>query len=325
MNVLLVGYGKMGSLICQSLLKMPAVESLSVMDIRIGRVYEESGVRFLGEMSDGDIARYDAAFVATPGATHFSVTERLIRCGVRNIFVEKPAVVTMEELRRARAIRGDCRIAVGYILRQSRPAGLLRDTLRDLESRGYRMDHGSVVYEKYLPSCAEARARTDAGVLDEAVHIWDMIFNYWGLGPRGHALTQRHVAFDPERPDRPITASLTYQLHFEQYSAPLRVDSSFLAEKRRRVFTFVYRHPAGNIRSAELSFDGPEQEDRLQVTDGEGRVLQTSRAPSLVKLDRQMKQVLHFFQTGDRQELAVLDDEQVVIELLQEAECGLKK
>lgn len=319
MKILQIGYGEMGKFICRALKNNKMISKLVVSDSKIQQPYEKDGVRFVGDIKGFDISEFDCAFVCTPATTHYQIAEMLLDAGCKNIYMEKPAVMNMEEYNKISKMKDDCKIVSGYILRQSEPIFAMKCIINKMLAEGFRMELCSVTYQKNLPNSMNERAQGDIGVFEEIVHIWDLLFNYLEFKLGECEMLDRLLENDPDRADRIIYAQLSYYLRFPDFNALLRLTSSFKAEEKKREFFFTYKDGNGNRRHIFLSFDNKTGSDWLIVTEANGHILYKEEYRSMAKLDHEMAEVLNYFKTGEQYNLSLFEDSLTVIELLNEA------
>ncbi len=317
MKVIQFGYGKMGQFICRELKKNDNVTEISVYDRIFDNSFVEDGVKFLSEFDEKDISSYDCAFIATPADSHCEVIEKLINNGMKKIFVEKPAVLNNREYEIIDNIRDGCTIAIGYILRQSKPIIAMKNMLSDLTAEGYYPKKIDIVYQKFLPSYLEARAQGDFGVFEETVHVWDLLLNFLGLNKYDVSLENKNLEQDPERKNRTIFAKLNYSLKSKENTVSLDILSSFKAEKRKREFMFEFVNLKGNKRNVFVSFDTPEEYDYIKITDENGNELYSDKCSSNLKLEYQMNEVFRYFKTGEKGNLALFEESKIINDMLE--------
>lgn len=319
MKVLQIGYGKMGQFISNALKNCSMISKLVVSDLKFSEPFEEYGVRFIGDFNNYDISSFDCAFVSTTAITHCEVVEMLIKAGIKNIYIEKPAVMNKAEFDRINRIKGDCKIVTGYILRQSEPMFALKCIIDKMILDNYQMELCSVTYQKYLPNFAEERAKDDIGVFEEIVHIWDLLFNYLEFNLAKCEILDTILESDPDRNERKIYAKLSYYLRFKNSNALLRLTASFRADEKRREFFFTFKNEKGDRRHIYLSFDNEDGLDWLIVTEANGKTLYKEAYTSLEKLDHQVEEVINYFRTGKQYNLSLLEESATVLDLLREA------
>lgn len=323
MKVLLAGYGKMGQFIFRELKKSEYADEIAICDIKFEKNYEEDGIRYYRSLAETDIPYFDCIFVATPANTHCEVLEDLITRGAKNIYVEKPAVVNTEEFNRIAAIKGDCRIVSGYILRQTECMSSLRNIMSGLYDDGFRLEVCSVTYQKFLPVSHEERAKNDIGVFEEIVHVWDLIFNYFGLRCADIVHFCSRLETDREKEGRFIFADLSYLLHSEDCNALVHITSSFKAVSKKREFQFFFKDCDGNRRNVFLSFDNADNTDRVCVTDAHDTTIYRGEYPALTKLEQQTREVFRYFETGTRKNLALFEESETINSLIERVGISL--
>lgn len=295
MNILLVGAGKMGGLICRELEQLPDIEHLYICDIAFEEDRIEGRKILFRDIENVRNSTIDVAFIASTANTHYEILRILISMGIRNIFVEKPAVMTISEYEGIMAIASDCHIVTGYILRHADSVRKTKNVIDQVLADGYHLESCDVCYEKYLPVTAEPRAMTDIGVFEETPHIWDLLFNYLGLAKADRwEPTTTVVRYEDAKPDRAVEAVLGYQFFFGCHTANLRINSSFLSAQRHRRFHFVYTNGESR-REISLELDNENCCDILRVSDENGDSLHADSFPSLTKLRNEILTALSYF------------------------------
>jgi len=318
MKVLLIGYGKMGTYILSALKKINAVTDICVCDSKFSLPFNEDGITFIPSIKDIDISAFNCAFIATPVKTHFEITSDLISKGMRNIYVEKPVVNTLEDYYNLISLGKGCRLVTGYILRQSLAANAMRDLIRDMRREGYRMKSCDVIYQKYLPTGSEERTLSDFGVDDDLVHVLDLMFIYLGYRDEQPRLTKNHIKRDDVRPERVLETDLVYSLSGDKQESLISISLSFLAIEKKREFHFCFINKNGEERIADLSFDNSDGMDRLVVSSNNGSTIIHKENPSCEKLDLQMQQVFEYFNTGELKDIAPVEESKYLLELMEQ-------
>jgi len=318
MKVLLIGYGKMGTYILSALKKIDAVTDICVCDSKFSMSFNEDGICFISSIEDIDISAFYCAFIATPVKTHFEITTDLISKGMKNIFVEKPVVNSLDDYYSLVSLGKDCRLVTGYILRQSLAANAMRDMIRDMRDEGYRMKSCDIVYQKYLPTGSEERTLSDFGVDDDLVHVLDLMFIYFGFGKEQPRLIENHVKRDDTRPERVLETDLIYALSGDKQESLISISLSFLALEKKREFRFCFINAKGEERIADLSFDNSDGMDRLVVSSNNAEAIILKENPSWEKLDHQMQQVFLYFCSGELKDVAPVEESKYLLELMEQ-------
>ena len=336
MKVLQIGYGKMGTYICNTLKQNDDVTEIVVYDKKFEQEEVQEGkVKFINKSELVGYDNIDCAFVATPVVTHYEIIQTLLDRGICRIYVEKPALVSEREHRHIARKKGGPEIICGYILRQSEPMFALKRIVDTMFKEGYKMDLCSVVYQKNLPAGSEPRTLTDIGVFEEIVHVWDLLFNYLQFSQADSKILENIQEVDPGRDDRIIYANFLYQLNFKgktdvipkPFTSIVNITSSFRAKEQKREFYFHFRDDDGNRRHVYLSFDNADGYDHLIVNDATGKVLYHEEYPSLEKLQNQTNKVINYFKSGYIDDLATIVDSEYVtdgMELLALADKVIK-
>lgn len=307
----------MGQLICNALKESPMVAELTVCDPKFPEAFCEDEVQYLPSSQDLYIPSFHSIFVATPAEMHYKHLTDLIQRGAKNIYVEKPAVTSLDQYEHLKSIAGNCRIVIGYILRQSETAIALRQYLQQAEEEGFYPTLCNVTYQKYMPFHSDERAKTDLGVDEELVHVYDMVFNYFGFKKAETIHVCNRIEYDSEREDRIIRARHSYLMDFHEHYVMVNIKSSFRSKDQCREFFFTLSNDKGARRTIRLSFDTPGYIDKLRITSQTGEDVFRLDYPSLQKLNHQMNEVLDYFGNGNIQHLANLDDSKTVITHMQ--------
>lgn len=309
----------MGKLIIRELEQLPELGMLYVCDIAFDKDYEEEGKVFFRNINKIKELHVDAAFVAATASAHFDILKTLISFGISNIFVEKPAVLTLEEYRQIMAISDDCRIGTGYILRHADAVTSLKKLIDGISAEGFLLDICKVDYGKYLPVTAEERAWTDLGIFEETPHIWDLLFNYLGLrNADSIAVSCKEVNYEDVKPDRAIDARFIYSLCFAGVNATIDIHSSFMSIERKRCFEFVYTRN-DECRRITTNLDCPENKDVLVMKDENDNVIFNKEYPSLTKLRNEIAACMEFFATGYNANIALFETEDIVLDMYNQA------
>lgn len=333
--IILVGYGKMGRLIFRELQKVvnfdrcyicdPAFPDNCRQDGKIIYIHSLNTLTPSSSLSSSFSsppplgAGGASAFIASTAHTHHSVLRSLIALGVKNIFVEKPAVMTVEEYDDIMSIASDCRICTGYILRHSECVQRIPTIIEEQVAQGFCPHYCTVEYSKYLPVDAEPRAQHDIGVFEELPHVWDLIFNYIQRTPLDY-FRETYAKFfaDPHKADRCIEAVLEYEGSVAGHPVTVALHSSFRSPQRHRQFHFHFMKTTASgaeHRQLLIDLDRPDNTDGLQLMLGE-EILCSETYQSLAKLGNELSAAAHYFLTGDTGHLALFKDELTLIRLL---------
>ncbi len=307
-NLLLLGFGKMGHLTFKHLRKTQKVDHFHIVEPNVERWITDENVTFYKDIADIPAApKMDCAFIITPAVTHFDMMSRVISLGVKNIFVEKPAVCTTEELQAVQALGHDCKIVVGYILRQSDTMCDLSRLFNDMQKEGYSLKNVDVLYVKDANECG--RFRTDIGVLDEAFHVWDILFNCLNLKEADKISSgPNEFKQDTVYPDKYVRAKMKYSLSFGGKQTDISMISSFESPMKKRNFIFRFVHEQKPAKSIVLSFDKANRFDQISVLDNAGHILYTKKSFALKKLKKQIDSIFEYFVSGQKGVLHELQD-----------------
>ncbi len=307
-NLLLVGFGKMGRLTFEHLRKAQKAEHIYIVEPDADRWIIDDNVIFYKDILELPVSKkMDCAFIITPAVTHFEIMKHVISMGIKNIFVEKPAVCSAEELQSIQMLGRDCKIVVGYILRQSGTINDLTNLLSDMQKEGYVLKDINVLYVK--DANEEGRLRTDIGVLDEAFHAWDILFNCLNL----KRVTK--ISSGPNRfkqdciyPDKYIQGKMTYSLLSGNKQTEISMLSSFESPVKKRDFLFRFTHERKAEKKVLLSFDNPDGFDRISVWDNAERPVFFKQYFALEKLKKQIDAVFTYFSSSQKGILHILSD-----------------
>lgn len=307
----------MGRLLLSQLEQLPELGMLYVCDITFEEDRKEEGQEYFRSIERAKDLPIDVAFIAATACAHFGLIKTLIGFGIKNIFVEKPAVLSIEEYNQIMAISKDCRIATGYILRHADSINALKSLLEETKGEGFRMESCKVNYEKYLPVTAEARAMTDLGIFDEMPHIWDLLFNYFDFKAADISLCSSEVQYEEEKKDRAVVGTFVYDLSISEDKTVVNIHSSFLSSERKRRFEFVYVK-GDERRIIAVDLDSPENKDYLTIEGGEGNILLSNEYPSLTKVRNEVNAAMEYFLTSSNPHIALFNTENVVLNLYNE-------
>ncbi len=311
-NVLLIGMGKMGKLTFRHLCAVKELKHFHIVDTNTAERFEADNVTFYSDINQvpRDI-KMDYAFILTPGRTHFEMMRQAINLGIKNIFVEKPAVCTPKEMQEIKKIGRDCKIVVGYILRQSGIMNGLKIISNKLRKTGYDLKQINVTYVKDIRG--EARNKTDMGVFDEAYHIWDTVFNCLGL-KSADKIVYKSGKFeeDPVLSGRAEFADIRYTLHFGKKKTDVTIVSSFKSPIKKREFEFQYVHSSGATKRVVFEFDGEDGFDRVQVINDKNKIEYQNKSPSLEKLAKQIDCIMRYFNTDDKGNLHTVNESELL-------------
>ncbi len=299
-NLLLVGFGKMGRLTFEHLKKAQKAEHIHIVEPNVERWIQDDNVTFYRDISEIPATKkMDCAFIITPAVTHFKIMKRVISSGIKNIFVEKPAVCSGEELQAVHTLGRDCKIVVGYILRQSGTIKDLSALFDDMQKEGYYLKNVDIVYVK--DANESGRLRTDIGILDEAFHAWDILFNRLNL-KQADKISSGPNEFkqDSVYPDKYIQGKMIYSLFSDNKQTDMSMFSSFESPEKKRDFVFRFVHETKPEKKIVLSFDNADGFDRISVLDNVGGVVFAKKYFALEKLKKQIDAIFNYFSSGQK-------------------------
>ena len=93
MKVALVGYGRWGKNIYNTLNNSTRVDEILICDPALNKTNLKEEINFNEILRNKKI---EAVFVATPATTHFEITKKLLEAN-KNVFCEKPLCFSTEE------------------------------------------------------------------------------------------------------------------------------------------------------------------------------------------------------------------------------------
>jgi predicted dehydrogenase len=225
-----IGVGTRGTTLLRTALELPGTQVVAVCDDEprhqlrgLGIVERASGLRPEGYDRFAQVcerADVDAVLVALPCDLHAEVYRAAIRAG-KHLYAEKPLGLTSGEcatLIDEAALAPDLAVHVGY-QRRSNPRycegiGLIqRGDLGPLVagSAAWLSSNGPMNGHRNWLS---QRARSGDWMLEQAVHIWDVL-NWMAGGPPVRAFGQgRRDVFAVSQPGRDVTDHYTAQLEW---------------------------------------------------------------------------------------------------------------
>lgn len=299
-NVLCVGFGKMGQWTYNCLKKVPAIDHIFVVEPKGDLPPSSDKTTFQQDFEY--LPKIDYAFVITPTVTHYDVLKKVLQLGVKKIFIEKPALKTEEEFQAIKPLVKDAKIAVGYILRQSKALSDLKEMITREEQNGYTLKKCHVAYMKDKTN--DPRSKNDFGIYEEVYHVWDVLFNYLNLKDKagGITLKRRNIEADKTRPERHIAENIHYTVLCNGHETDISIVSSFKNKSRKRIFSFVMEQPEKAVKKLVLSFDGADGLDRVKTFEGD-KLIEEHTYPANEKLMNQIKALCHYFETGEQSNL----------------------
>lgn len=310
-KTLQIGFGKMGKYIYNVLRQSDQVSEICVCDIAFEKEYTEGNTCFVKSIDEMDLSDFDCAFIVSPATTHFDYLVRLLNAGIKNIYVEKPIVITESEYDIVDSMRKDAKIATGYILRQS---SALEDALKfskELFDEEFVVDFSAIRYQKPYSSIEAERAESDLGIFEELVHIYDLLFVFdtIGYGDVSFNLIDYHFERDPKNKDRFISANLNYECDFGYKKTFVQIMSSFKADYKKRVLFATGSNRNGELGHLYVSFDSEDGKDRAYLfSDDRGQIF-FKESDSTDKLYIEIDKVFKYFDTGDPSNLEIFEND----------------
>lgn len=250
LRVALFGAGRWGRTLARSLVAMPEVSLVCVVDPDVearerARAFGAEVTDLAGRaLCDPSI---DAVFVATPPATHAPLVEAALAAG-KHVFVEKPLCLSMAEGRRIERAAGQAgrAVLVGHLMLYHPAVAKLRELVRD----------GILGRLRYLYA-----TRVNLGTVRTTESVW------WSLAPHDVSMVLALVGEPPERVSARGVAFLQPGIEdvvFAQLEFPSGVVAhlhvSWLEPHKRRELTIV-----GSRRAA--TFDDMQPSDKVRVFD----------------------------------------------------------
>lgn len=126
MNLLVIGAGLMGKTHLEMYSKIAEIGSIGVFDIdeskRIEITSKLSDVQFENNLIEALYHKPNIVSICTPPYTHFELLREIINNGIKNILVEKPMLLTLEEAECLENIMpNDIRLMIGMVERFNPP------------------------------------------------------------------------------------------------------------------------------------------------------------------------------------------------------------
>lgn len=298
-NALCVGFGKMGQWTYDCLKEVKGIDHIYVVDPKADFPPSTNKTTFLKDYNS--LPPIDFAFIITPTVTHHAVLKKTLQMGIKKIFIEKPALKTEEEFADIAPLVKDSKIAVGYILRQSKALADLKKQLTSHQKEGYRLTDCHVAYMKDKTN--DPRSKNDFGIYEEVYHVWDLLFNYLELSKADKMhVSRRNVETDLTRPERHIAENIHYRLAFGDYTTNVSIVSSFKAPNRKRIFSFVLENEQKQLKKLVLSFDEADGFDKIKLFQND-KLEWSAQYPAKEKLKNQIQSLCHYFETGEQTNL----------------------
>ncbi len=299
-DILIIGLGKMGKLTYRHLCAVEELKHFHIVDRNAEERFEADNVTFYSSMDElPRDKKIDYAFVLTPAVTHYDMMRQAIDLGIRNIFVEKPAVCTQKELDDINKLRKDCKIAVGYILRQSGIMKNLKIIFNKMQKQGFDLKKAEITYVK--DKRGSVRNLMDIGIFEEVYHIWDMLFNCLNLKKADRTIYgPNKFEEDPLRAGRIEAGDIRYTLYFGEKRTDVAITSSFKNPVRKREFEFQFANAEGMTKKVILNFDTEDGYDKVVVLNAKGVVEYQAKEKALEKLSKQIRNIFQYFHSGNR-------------------------
>jgi|GEM_PF-184844 len=238
----LIGAGNRGLNLARTLLELDGIDLVAVADveerhgeracavIRKGRGVEPIGFATADALLESSADRLDGVIVALPCDLHVPVALKALRSG-RSVYLEKPLAPTLEEcdaLIAESRKRPDLAVHVGFqrrshpryreakiVLERGELGRLLAARGAWISSNGPLNGHGGWLGQ---------RARSGDWMVEQAVHVWDVVHWFKGCPPsRAFGVGWRDL-FAATRPERDVT---------DEYTAILEWADGFRLEFRQ--------------------------------------------------------------------------------------------
>ncbi len=299
-EILIIGLGKMGKLTYRHLCEVEELTHFHIIDRNKEERFDADNVTFYSSMDElPRDKKIDYAFVLTPAVTHHDMMRRSIELGIRNIFVEKPAVCTQKEMDDINKLRKNCKIVVGYILRQSGIMKNLKIVFNKMRQTGFNLKKAEITYVK--DKRGSVRNLMDIGIFEEVYHIWDMLFNCLNLKKADKIIYgPNKFEEDPLRAGRIEAGDIRYTLYSGDKRTDIAITSSFKNPVRKREFEFQFANAAGVTKKVILNFDTEDGYDKVVVLNDKNMVEYQAKEKALEKLSKQIRNIFQYFHSGNR-------------------------
>lgn len=275
----LIGLGNRGTSLLRTLLELPAAQVVAVCDMEARHRLRAQGIcEKAGKPRPEGLERpqqaleredLDALVVALPCDLHASVYAQAIRAG-KHLYAEKPLGLTLAEcdgVMAEAARRPELAVHVGF-QRRSNPRYrecvelLKRGDLGDLiearaawvSSNGPVNGHGNWLAQ---------RARSGDWMVEQAVHVWDLLAWMAGGPPATAVGRGRRDLFTHLQPDRDVTDHYTVMLEW-----PSGFHASFVhswVDPADDAFTGVSQRVLGTAGGLDLSTGAVTFRDRARA------------------------------------------------------------
>ncbi len=277
--VLVVGYGKMGKLYVEHLIKAGiSADHIIVVDTRNDRITElaQSNPEAIATNTLEHALRQNpkTALVLTNSPTHLDILQKLLGTSVKNVFCEKPTALA-SQVHELQALKGKFEtFATGFIINFS---AALEALIAFMREKGVHVLQGSGRWQK---DRTNDRRPTGGDVEDELIHAAEALIMLVRNGESlelptdvhsayiGHqlyvdeAIQRKAQAEDPSFELRPpsnaIVVLRTYPNEGRQ-PVDLYLQSSFMGFRQdRRIEVLLAGHEPRATFKAEIVFDTPE-------------------------------------------------------------------
>ncbi len=305
-HILCVGIGKMGQLTLDYFKNDKTIEHIYVVDPKF-QTLSTKRVTYLKNFSQlPSSAQIDAAFIMTPVSAHQSCLEQVLKAGIQNIFIEKPALQSKDEFQAVLPLIQNQKIAVGYILRQSKALRDLKHFLKQYAHAGFSLTQCNVTYIK-----PHDFSLKQMNAWEECCHPWDLLFCCLNFKKAQKTVVKQKKLINDLKSKQTVEAKVKYELTFHRQKTDLNIFFSYLKPHRKREFVFELKDNQNQSCKMVLSLDVAESVgkvlDKISVYQNNKPVYQATY-PAHEKLGYQIKNVCNYFNTNKKSRLHLFKD-----------------
>ncbi len=321
-HILCVGIGKMGQLTLDYFKKDKTIEHIYVIDPKF-QARSTKRITWLKNFSQlPSSAQIDAAFIMTPVSAHQSCLEQALKAGIQNIFIEKPALQSKKEFQAVLPLIQNQKIAVGYILRQSKALQDLKHFLKQYFHNGFSLTHCHVTYTKpYDFSLKHINA------WEECCHPWDLLFCCLNFKKARKMTVRQKKLINNLKSGQTVAAKIKYELTFNTQKTNLNIFFSYLKPARKREFIFELKdnenHSCKMILSLDVADSTGKVHDKICIYQN-NKPVYNAVYPAYEKLARQIKSVCRYFKTNKKEQLHLFQDS-IVLQNIYDNTFGFAK
>ncbi len=305
-HVLCIGIGKMGQLTLDYFKKEKTIEHIYVVDPKFQSLSTKR-ITYLKNFSQLPAsAQIDAAFIMTPVSAHQSCLEQALKAGIQNIFIEKPALQSQAEFQAVLPLIRNQKIAVGYILRQSKALRDLKHFLKQYTHAGFSLTQCNVTYTKpYDFSLNHINA------WEECCHPWDLLFCYLNFKQAQKTIIKQKKLVNDLKSGQTVAADIKYELTFNTQKTDLNIFFSYLKPDRKREFVFELKNNQNQFCKMVLSLDVAASTgnvlDKISIYQNNQPVY-VAAYPAYEKLAHQIQNVCRYFNTNKKSNLHLFQE-----------------